>query len=278
MILRKFMTLLLSYLVALVFVAIYVLLYLRSGGTFKINILLLGAVVAIILTLPYGIMDFLDMRSYYEAERRISDFLRDVAEYTTFGMPISEAIVRASQTNYGPLSKEVKRVAALISWGIPVEEALSEFGKDTNSPNIIRAGKIIVKAAESGSNISDVMNMVSEFTSQMQLMRNSRFTEMKNYTMVMMIAFGVFLFVVLIIDIDFLPKLSSHGVALYGLSIQGAQIQSIENVFNIGMLIQGGGTGILSGVLRDGRVSSGILLSGLLILVSTVVLIVVGAI
>ncbi len=278
MILRKFMTLLLSYLVALVFVAIYVLLYLRSGGTFKINILLLGAVVAIILTLPYGIMDFLDMRSYYEAERRISDFLRDVAEYTTFGMPISGAIVRASQTNYGPLSKEVKRVAALISWGIPVEEALSEFGKDTNSPNIIRAGKIIVKAAESGSNISDVMNMVSEFTSQMQLMRNSRFTEMKNYTMVMMIAFGVFLFVVLIIDIDFLPKLSSHGVALYGLSIQGAQIQSIENVFNIGMLIQGGGTGILSGVLRDGRVSSGILLSGLLILVSTVVLIVVGAI
>lgn len=278
MIVRKFMTLLLSYFAAMIFVAFYLLLYLRHPATFKIDILLVGSVVAIILTIPYGVMDFLDMRSYYEAERRISDFLRDVAEYTTFGMPISEAIVRTSQTNYGPLSKEIKRVAALISWGIPVEESLSEFGKDINSPNIVRAGKIVVKAAESGSNISDVMNMVSEFTTQMQLMRNSRFVEMKNYTMVMMIAFGVFLFVVLIIDVDFLPKLSSHGVALYGLSIQGAQIQSIENVFNIGMLIQGGGTGILSGVLRDGRISSGVLLSGLLILVSTIVLIIVGAI
>lgn len=278
MILRKFLTLFFSYIVALVFVGIYVLVYLRSGGTFTINVLLLSAVVAVVLTIPYGVMDYLDMKAYYEAERRISDFLRDVAEYTTFGMPISEAIVRSSQTDYGPLSKEVKRVAALISWGIPVEEALSEFGRDTNSPNIIRAGKIVVKAAESGSNISDVMNMVSEFTSQMQLMRNSRFTEMKNYTMVMMIAFGVFLFVVLIIDVDFLPKLSVHGAILSGLIIQGAQVKNIENVFNIGMLIQGGGTGILSGVLRDGRVSSGILLSGILILVSMIVLLVIGAI
>lgn len=278
MILRKFMVLLFSYFAALIFVVFYVLLNIRSNGAFHLNILIIAGIVAVVMMVPYGVMDSIDMRTFYEAERRVSDFLRDVAEYTTFGMPISQAIVRASQTDYGPLSKEVKRVAALISWGIPVEEALSEFGKETGSQNIIRAGKIVMKAAESGSNISDVMNMVSEFTSQMQLMRNSRFSEMKSYTMVMMIAFGVFLFVVLILDVDFLPKLDSGtSSTLYSLAVGGNQIATIKNVFNIGMIMQGGGTGIISGVLRDGRISSGILLSGILILVSMVVLLLVGA-
>ena len=276
MIQRKFLALLMSYLAAVIFVAFYVLLYIRSNGSIHIDIILLASVVAMILTIPYGIMDFLDMRIYYEAERRVADFLRDIAEYTTFGMPISEAIVRTADIDYGPLSKEVKRVATLISWGIPVEIALSRFGTEINSPNIIRAGKLILKAAESGSNISDVMNLVSDFTTQMQLMRNSRFTEMKSYTMVMMISFGVFLFVVLVIDALFLPKISAHGFASFGMSVTKQQIQSIKNVFNIGMVVQGGGTGILSGVLRDGRISSGVLLSGILIFISSIVLIITG--
>ncbi len=278
MIQRKFLALLMSYLAAVIFVAFYVLLYIRSNGSIHIDIILLASVVAMILTIPYGIMDFLDMRIYYEAERRVADFLRDIAEYTTFGMPISEAIVRTADIDYGPLSKEVKRVATLISWGIPVEIALSRFGTEINSPNIIRAGKLILKAAESGSNISDVMNLVSDFTTQMQLMRNSRFTEMKSYTMVMMISFGVFLFVVLVIDALFLPKISAHGFASFGMSVTKQQIQSIKNVFNIGMVVQGGGTGILSGVLRDGRISSGVLLSGILIFISSIVLIITGSI
>ncbi len=278
MIQRKFLALLMSYLAAVIFVAFYVLLYIRSNGSIHIDIILLASVVAMILTIPYGIMDFLDMRIYYEAERRVADFLRDIAEYTTFGMPISEAIVRTADIDYGPLSKEVKRVATLISWGIPVEIALSRFGTEINSPNIIRAGKLILKAAESGSNISDVMNLVSDFTTQMQLMRNSRFTEMKSYTMVMMISFGVFLFVVLVIDALFLPKISAHGFASFGMSVTKQQIESIKNVFNIGMVVQGGGTGILSGVLRDGRISSGVLLSGLLIFISSIVLIITGSI
>ncbi len=278
MIQRKFLALLMSYLAAVIFVAFYVLLYIRSNGSIHIDIILLASVVAMILTIPYGIMDFLDMRIYYEAERRVADFLRDIAEYTTFGMPISEAIVRTADIDYGPLSKEVKRVATLISWGIPVEIALSRFGTEINSPNIIRAGKLILKAAESGSNISDVMNLVSDFTTQMQLIRNSRFTEMKSYTMVMMISFGVFLFVVLVIDALFLPKISAHGFASFGMSVTKQQIQSIKNVFNIGMVVQGGGTGILSGVLRDGRISSGVLLSGILIFISSIVLIITGSI
>ncbi len=272
----KIKALLLSYFAAIVFIVIYLFLSINNPRV-SFNYLLAFSIFFILLFIPYGFFDSLEMKKYYEAERRVPDFLRDLAEFTTFGMPIAEAIVRSSRTDYGPLSSEIRRVAALISWGISVEEALSDFGRDLESENIIRAGKIIVKASESGSNISDVMTMVSDFNGQMQLLRNSRFAEMKNYTMVMMISFGVFLFVILVLDIDFLPHLGSGGFSLSG-SGAPASASSIEEVFNIGMLVQAGGTGILSGVLRDGRISSGIFLSGILLVVSIVILLMINVV
>ncbi|MCL4314595.1 MAG: type II secretion system F family protein [Candidatus Thermoplasmatota archaeon] len=272
----KYIALLISYFAGIVFMVLYIVISVNNPKI-SFNYLLAFTVFFIILFIPYGFFDSVEMKRFYEAERRVPDFLRDLAEFTTFGMPISEAIIRSSKSDYGPLSDEIKRVAALISWGISVEEAMSDFGESLESENIIRAGKIIVKASESGSNISDVMTMVSDFTSQMQLMRNSRFSEMKNYTMVMMISYGVFLFVILALDIDFLPHLGAHGFSLSG---GGATVSTsaIETVFNIGMIVQGGGTGILSGVLRDGRISSGILLSGILLAVSIVILAIIGVI
>ena len=274
---RKYIALLMSYIAALLFTLIYLLIYIRQPS-FGFNILVVGSVIFAVIAIPYGFFDSLEIRKVYDAERRISDFLRDIAEYTTFGMPISESIVRASTADYGALTEEVRRVAALISWGVPVEEAMVDFGKKFNSQDIERAGTIIIRAAESGSNISDVMSMVSEFTSQMQLLRNAKFAEMKNYTAVMMISFGVFLFVILVLDIDFLPQLgASHGAGGFGL-LGGANVGPIKNIFNIGMVMQGGGSGVLSGVLRDGRISSGFFLAGVLVLVSVVILLGIGAV
>ncbi len=233
------------------------------------------SVFFIILFLPYGYFDNIEMKMVYDAERRVPDFLRDLAEYTTFGMPISAAIVRASSGEYGSLTGEIRRVASMISWGISVEEALKDFGKSIGSDNVIRAGKIIVKAAESGSNISDVMTMVSDFYSQMHLLRNSRFAEMKNYTMVMMISYGVFLFVMITLDIDFLPKIGVGGFSL-GTGSATSSIAGVKEAFNMGLVVQGAGTGIISGVLRDGRVSSGIMLAGIMLTVSLVILELIG--
>ncbi len=233
------------------------------------------SVFFIILFLPYGYFDNMEMKSVYDAERRVPDFLRDIAEYTTFGMPISAAIVRASSGEYGSLTGEIRRVASMISWGISVEEALKDFGKSIGSDNVIRAGKIIVKAAESGSNISDVMTMVSDFYSQMHLLRNSRFAEMKNYTMVMMISYGVFLFVMITLEVDFLPKIGVGGFSL-GSGSAASSIAGVKEAFNMGLVVQGAGTGIISGVLRDGRLSSGIMLAGIMLTVSLVVLQLIG--
>jgi flagellar protein FlaJ len=232
----------------------------------------------IILFLPFGMADFARVKRIEEAERRLPDFLRDLAGHTNFGTPMSEAILRSVENNYGPLSSEIEHLSGMIKLGIPVETALNDFGKRLKSPSIIRVGKIIKKASESGSNTSDVISLVSSFTTQTYLMRESRFADMRSYSTTLATSFGVFLFVIVMLDVFFFPQISG-GVGSGGggvLSIDSTGYGLIEKLFSAGVIVQSAASGLISGVFRDGRLTSGALMSGILVLISLVVLTVIG--
>lgn len=231
-----------------------------------------------VILIVYGILDTIENNILFDAEKRLSDFLRDLAEFTTFGMPISEAILNMNPDDYGALGKEIRGVSSKISIGVTVEEAFGQFGKSIGSEKIRRVSGIIQKASESGSNTSDVLLMASEFMTQTQLIKSSRISEMKNYTLIMIISYAVFLFVILSVDVQFLAKLRQTNVMNGSFFLSNASNMLIEKIFSIGILIQGGTSGIISGVLKDGRVSSGTLLAGILTAFSIVILTTLGVV
>lgn len=277
MITKKFIILLISILIAGVVLLFGAFLHSNAFSIYHHPLLAISISLVILLT-PYGYMDNLERKNIYEAERRIPDFLKDISEYTTFGMPISEAITRISDNDYGPLSGEISKLSSRISFGIPVQEALKDFGKSLKSPTLVRVSKILQKSSESGSNTSDVIFMVSKFTSETQLLRMSRLSEMKNYTMIMLVAYGVFLFVILALDIQFLKRLEATHIQYIAIPLQSAGQYVIERIFTIGIMVQGVSTGIISGIMKDGRLSSGTLLSGLILMFTIILLFVAGVI
>ncbi|MGP6207384.1 type II secretion system F family protein [Cuniculiplasma sp. SKW3] len=240
--------------------------------------LTVSSISLIIIFLPFGLADFAEVKRKEEAERRLPDFLRDLAGHTNFGTPMSEAILRSAEVNYGPLSEEVNQIAGMIRLGIPVETALDDFGKRLKSETIIRVGKIIKKASESGSNTSDVISLISSFTTQTYLMRESRFADMRSYSTTMAVSFGVFLFVIIMLDLFFFPQIAGQSLGGSGatLNIKSSSFGLIERIFSAGIIIQSVASGLISGVFRDGRLVSGSLVSGILVFISMVVLLIVG--
>ncbi|MHB1492625.1 MAG: type II secretion system F family protein [Thermoplasmataceae archaeon] len=234
--------------------------------------LTMSTILLMLLLLPFGMADFAETKKLQEAERRIPDFLRDLAGHTTFGTPVSEAILRSSGNDYGPLNEEVRHVASLINIGVPVENALDGFGTILGDQTIARVGKILKKASESGSNTADVISMISSFTTQTYLMRESRAADMQNYSMVMAVSYGVFLFVILMLDLDFFTRLKSSGAGATALSPGSATFPVIERIFSLGIIVQSLTSGLISGVFRDGRLVSGAMIAGVLLLISFVVL------
>ncbi len=236
------------------------------GGITGMDFLVFG--VGAILAGP-GIYDSIEQKKIKKIEERFPDFLRDVAEAGRFGMTLAEAIVVASSGKYGALTDEIKKMAAKIQWGVPVKEALLSFNERVNTPLINRMIAIIIKANEAGGNVADVLGMVSHAARETQLMKKERAIEMSTYSFVLLTAFGVFVATIFILNSSFLPQMGKAGRAVAEslkksaisnapVTIAYEDIPTIRFLFVMATLIHGVGDGIMIGLLKDGRIKSGL--------------------
>ncbi|OGS48228.1 MAG: hypothetical protein A3K68_04685 [Euryarchaeota archaeon RBG_16_68_13] len=237
-------------------------------GQRSIERFLMWLVIAILAFIgPYGFYLARKTREIKQIERRLPDFLRDVAEAGRFGMTLAEAIVVSSSGRYGKLTPEIKKMAAQISWGVPATEALRLFSERVKTPKVQRVVAIIVKSSDAGGDVADVLTMVSHDTKEGQLTEDERRIAMSTYVAVIYISFVVFLATIAILNATFLPKMLEASGALTQTSgqIQSPLAENLpEVVFNIRIaffiatIVHGLGDGILAGVLDNGKVPTGL--------------------
>ena len=71
-------------------------------------------------------------------------------------MHLPRAIEEASKRNYGPLTPELKKLSAKVSWGISFREAMITF-RDTVSTHLVRQAVILILEAErSGGDLEEI--------------------------------------------------------------------------------------------------------------------------
>lgn len=248
-----------------------------------LNFLVLGIAG---FTGPYGFYVARKQRNIKQIERRLPEFLRDVAEAGRFGMTLAEAIVVASSGRYGKLTPEIKKMAAQINWGVPATEALRLFSQRVSTPMVNRVVSIIIKSSDAGGDVADVLTMVSHDAKETQLTEDERKIAMSTYIAVIYISFFVFLVTIWILNVTFLPEMMRSSQALAGQgtdsttgagSIPGILPANLEEVilgiqlaFFIAALVHAFGDGILAGVLDNGKVANGLRHSFLMLLIALI--------
>ncbi|OGS64361.1 MAG: hypothetical protein A3K59_02840 [Euryarchaeota archaeon RBG_19FT_COMBO_69_17] len=226
---------------------------------------------------PYGFYLAKKNREIKQIERRLPDFLRDVAEAGRFGMTLAEAIVVSSSGRYGKLTPEIKKMAAQISWGVPATEALRLFSERVKTPMVQRVVSIIVKSSDAGGDVADVLTMVSHDTKESQLTNDERRIAMSTYVAVIYISFLVFLVTIWILNVTFLPKMLEASGALGGATgaIQSPLAENLPEVvynikvaFFVATIVHGLGDGILAGVLDNGKIPTGLRHSFIMLIIA----------
>jgi len=240
----------------------------RAGATNLENFLNWIVIAVLGFIGPYGFYMARKQREVKQIERRLPDFLRDVAEAGRFGMTLADSIVVSSSGRYGKLTPEIKKMAAQISWGVPATEALRLFAERVKTPMVQRVVAIIVKSSDAGGDVADVLTMVSHDTKENQLTEDERRIAMSTYIAVIYISFLVFLVTIWILNVTFLPKMVEASGALTGAtSIGGASplaenlpdvVYQIRIAFFIATIVHGLGDGILAGVLDNGKIPTGL--------------------
>ncbi|MBN1280259.1 MAG: type II secretion system F family protein, partial [Candidatus Thermoplasmatota archaeon] len=149
---------------------------------------------------PLGFYNAFKQKKTRDIMNRLPDFLRDIANSSASGMTIYDSMRSASEGDYGELTKELKMMVSQLSWGIPINEVLVNFGERVSHNEVKRLAITINKALEIGGNTAAVFNAAAKELDQIRLVEQQRRTEMSLYSIVIFISFFVFLAVILVIN------------------------------------------------------------------------------
>lgn len=223
---------------------------------------------------PIGFYNHLKAKKKRDIENLLPDFLREISSSTSSGMTVFDAIKSAARGDYGRLTPELQKMAAQLSWGISVKEALENFAKRINTPSVKRIVVTINKALEIGGNTSTVFEAAAKEIDQTKLVEQQRRAEMSLYSIVIFISFFVFLAVILIIDNTIFREFFRLQEQMAGHKIGTMEIARdidwdlLRNTFFSFILVQSIGGGLLGGFMMDGKLSSGVRFGFVLVLVS----------
>ncbi len=155
------------------------------------NLLFAGVIV---LTAPFSIYKYFEFKRTKEFERLFPNFLRDVAESQRAGLTFVQALNVAAKSDYGILSKEIKKMDNQISWNITLDKVLRSFARRMGKSNIIvRSLMIIDQANKSGGNIEDTMDSLAGNIELLRDVEEEKKTLLNQQVMMMYAIFFMFL-------------------------------------------------------------------------------------
>ncbi|MFH0711221.1 MAG: type II secretion system F family protein [Candidatus Aenigmatarchaeota archaeon] len=116
-----------------------------------------------IVAVPQFFLSYQLYKDIKEMEEKFPIFLRDMIESLRSGMPFHQAIITNSKIDYGRLSIEVKKMAHQISWGVPFNRVIDQFGyRVKKSKEMGMAIKIIRESYFSGGDVVSTLEAVAD--------------------------------------------------------------------------------------------------------------------
>jgi flagellar protein FlaJ len=224
---------------------------------------------------PIGFYNHLKAKKKHEIEEHLPDFLREISSSANSGMTVFDAIISAANGDHGRLTPELQKMSSQLSWGISVNEALTNFANRINTHSVKRMVVTINKALEIGGNTASVFDAAAKEIDQAKQVEQQRKAEMSLYSIVIFISFFVFLAVIIIINttifqafMDLQDKIAPGAVAGGFTPVSKIDPFALKNTFFAFILVQSIGGGLLGGFMMDGKLSSGVRFGFALILTS----------
>ena len=184
-------------------------------------LIILGLIVAV---LPYTIYKFFEVRLIKNCENEFPNFLRDLAEAKRTGLSLIQAVQACANSDYGVLTKYIKRMVNQISWNIPFKEVLKNFrNRFKNSKIISYSVMVISEMEEIGGKIEDILDSLADNIENIKETYEEKRALMQQHVMTMYAIFFIFLGISITL-IKFLMMFIQNQAELGGLSFLGGGV------------------------------------------------------
>ncbi len=233
-------------------VAIITIAFLIFWGTAIFDDFVFFAVL--IAVTPPAILIYVDYRWRKAVDERLPDLFRSIVQAQETGMTLPQALEEASNREYGPLTKELKKMTTQISWGMNFEDALLALGNRVRTVLMQRSVPMIIEASRSGGHVEKVFGPMGKFVQTTLLLDKERRTQTRPYIAVIYVAFGVFLFTIILlfksffVSVDELPLLGTAEIAPEEMKRMFLHMTEIQAFFG----------GLVAGKMGEGTITAGL--------------------
>jgi len=234
-------------------------------GKFSIDrFLLLAGIVALI---PPALVYLAESKRRDSIDNNIPHLIRDIADAGRSGMTLTRSIEISAERDYGPLTKELKKLIAKISFRVPLERALQYFADATGTTLARRSSMLIAEANKSGGDIQESMESVAKHVQEIQYLERKRRATLRPFIGVMYISFAVFLVTVYLLISSFFKQLAntsfgggggSGGGLGGGFSFVSLPLDKITAVFLYMAMIEALFAGMVGGKMATGYLKDGL--------------------
>ena len=227
----------------------------------------------VIIVGPLAITDLLEGRRINSIEVALPNFFRDLAGMHESGMTLQGAVHLVSQAEYGALTPHIRQLDQRISWNFAFIEAITHLGKEIPIPLVSRSVDLVARASNAGGDIVEVLRAAGKDSAEYVIMKTDRKNNMFIYVIIILASFAVFLFVVMILVSSFLKTMADLGAETgatgqAGFNLGGFDLALYIRVFSHAGMFQGFFSGLVAGVMGEGRVTAGLKYSVLMLLIA----------
>ena len=236
-------------------------------------------IALLIVLVPYAALFEFWSRKVRGIEASIPEFLTRLSGINRVGLTPARAISILEKTNLGLISYEIRRIKRDLDWGGLFSDALLRFEHRVQTAAIARNVTLITKASEMTGDIAEVLSIAANDARMSETLKRERLADMLIYIVVIYLAFAVFVFVVIVLDWNFLSILkdiaASEGMqdvpsSLMAITEAGTLVIISRLLFHA-CLISAFFSGLIAGQMGEGSIKAGVKHTVIMLVISLII-------
>ena len=206
-----------------------------------------------------------NVRSRAAITNNLSDNLRKLSSANDTGMTLLESLKVVADTSSGKLAEEFRVMYAKVNYGTSLKTALREFNNKYHIPRLARTVKLISKAQEASSQITQVLSTAAQASENQDDIERDRKSRTRMQMVIIIMTYVTLLGVMALLKVEFLDTMAGlteqaadadggGGASLGG----GLDIDMLTMLFFHAVTLQGIISGFIAGYIRDVSVMAGL--------------------
>ncbi len=210
--------------------------------------------------IPLTIFYEWNVRSRRSITKNLSDSLRKLSSANDTGMTLLESLKVVADTSSGRLANEFRVMYAKVNYGTSLRTALREFNNKYHIPRLARTVKLITKAQEASSQITQVLSTAAQASENQDDIERERRSQTRMQMVIIIMTYVTLLGVMALLKVEFLDTMAalvdSGGDAddapgAGGGFGGGLDIDELTMLFFHAVTIQGIISGLIAGYIRE---------------------------